>query len=238
MLTIDRLIEILMTEETDDAGMRAVVRALRDEVSKHDYLREVDFMFNEILGDAGTATAGAIQPQGEESVRHISQEASPPETRRRAVAGPTEGPGNGAARDDQRSGTHPRAVAREDQAGRGRHVGGEGHHCLNEKVAGGSTREESGTDEKRGSKPLRKDGAEVSPRLPDPATDPCPRCGYPAQDQCDSPGCNIDPAPAVCVWEGGNWDWVSDCGAVQEDPPLTSSCLYCGLPIKFTEAQR
>lgn len=46
--------------DKDVEGMRAVVRALRDEVSKHDYLREVDFMFNEILGAAGDEVAGRV----------------------------------------------------------------------------------------------------------------------------------------------------------------------------------
>lgn len=61
MLTIDKLIQVLMTEETDDAGMRAVVRALRDEwfppsepphtitVEERWFLNRL----NEILGEAG-----------------------------------------------------------------------------------------------------------------------------------------------------------------------------------------
>lgn len=51
---------IALSEWASLQAMAAVVRALRDEVSKHDYLREVDFMFNEILGDAGEKVAGRV----------------------------------------------------------------------------------------------------------------------------------------------------------------------------------
>lgn len=77
-------------------------------------------------------------------------------------------------------------------------------------------------------------------QLPD-AADLCTELhGYQLYDgSCSSCGkkkAAADPSPH-CEWEGGNWDWVSDCGVVQENPPLTPDCPSCGKPIKFQEQQ-
>lgn len=160
MLTIDRLIEILMTEETDDAGMRAVVRALRDEIDRIWIDEDMGCgtildVFNQILGDAG------------------------------------------------------------------------------DEVVGGSAN--------------TVDAQQCQTSTPSPATDPCPRCGYPAQDQCDSPGCNIDPAPDVCEWRDDAYIgcFTTSCsddaawnrlGGTPKDEGY-NFCPSCGKPIKFTEAK-
>ena len=60
-ITIDQLIQILMKEETDDAGVRAVVTALRDELTSVSRLRDVQRVFEEILAprEGGSREAGA-----------------------------------------------------------------------------------------------------------------------------------------------------------------------------------
>ena len=134
----------------------------------------------------------------------------------------------------------------------------------NEKVAGGCAdgtvvqRQRYGENDRQS-----KDGAEVSPRHPDPATDLCPRCGYPAQDQCDSPDCNtvpapiagtsewkgimfVETAPAVCEWTSDatrgldglpHLGWNHPHGWTRGPKGNRKKCHHCGLPIKFTEAK-
>lgn len=107
----------------------------------------------------------------------------------------------------------------------------------NEKVAGGSS---SNAD-----KATEAGGARCATTCASaPATDPCPRCGYPAQDQCDSPGCNIDPAPAVCEWREisvlDGIDHYSTKHGVKNRLHLYRKddvCPNCKAPIKFTEAK-
>ena len=241
-----RMLEIQAAEcfpEINERGQKHFVRVVMESAAEE---------LKEILGDPEDATAGAIQPQGEESVRHISKEASPPETRRRSVAGPIEGPGNSAARDDQRSGTHPRAVASEDKAGRGRHVGGEGHHCLNEKAAGVARADELGIEVTGVG---RREAAKQIHEQPEadiydpsaPATTPA--AGFfvertPELDAMfDAPAAD----PSVCVWHLSNevgalgFRWLIEppsCGSDFQHEGYAKALdmrCFCGKPIKFLE---
>ena len=100
-----------------------------------------------------------------------------------------------------------------------------------EKVAGGPTSNGGlkGSAKSHDSDRERKDGAEVSPRPTDPATDPIP-----------------DAAPAVCEWQmaGFNWDkrWpqcdpTSGPMFVTYRASIPQKCPLCFRPIKFTEAK-
>ena len=84
-----------------------------------------------------------------------------------------------------------------------------------------------------------------------PATTHCPVCNGKGWDRFDSPcpPCEAagrvpatDPAPAVCVWTPRkNMGWFQpSCrkSRMHETSAALKICPSCGLPIKFTEAQR
>ena len=200
---------------------------------------------NEILGAAGDEAAAACatsQTEGEVHDGRISQSLSPTRRGRSEVAGPLEGSGSGATPDNQRGEEVARAVFGNHEAGRKRDVGGEGNNGLNEKVAGGSTREDEKAVEAAGDKgPVTVNS---------PATDPCPDCGgrkYLAKHalngtyyvHCHCPKLKAtDAAPAVCVWaydvRTDPWPWRSSCGNGWRDSKRT--CPQCKKQVKFTEA--
>ncbi len=184
----------------------------------------------EILGDAGTATAGAIQPQGEAQNGF-----------RRSIEGPEGGATSGAfglerqgnvpvpgerinlhrepptaagniprrdsdrlpaphRHEDGRQQVRALVGVTDGPAGRGL-----GDSSLNEKVAGAE-------------------------RVEAPTS---------AVAQAETPA--TDPAPAVCVWEMEQpCVWVLGCDATIHIGFANEykKCLSCGKPIKFTEAQR
>ena len=222
----------------DAEGVTAIVRALRDEISMNCTLDDdysVYRWLDKILGDAGAATAGAIQPQGEAGNGF-----------RRSIEGPEGGAASGAfglerqgnvpvpgerinlhrepptasgnipRRDSDRLPAPHRHEDRRQQvravvgvtdgpAGRGL-----GNHSLTEKVAGGSTRED-GLD-------CNPVGARPQDALPTPATD----AGY--QPDLSQPHPS-DAAPAVCEI------------STHFKPIASTHCHTCGKPIKFTEAK-
>lgn len=213
-----RMLEIQAAEcfpEINERGQKHFVRVVMESAAEE---------LKEILGDPEDATAGAIQPQGEESDRktnefgegqragRVPQGVSQVDRRRDGDAGNAEGSSVCFVRHAAEA-SKSAYVAGRDEAGRGRHVGGEGHHCLNEKAAGGSTREDA-----LDCNPV---GARPQDALPDPAT---------------------DAAPAVCVWERDReaCQMVSACQLRTDCIPHffipKGPCPQCGKPIAFTEA--
>ena len=93
------------------------------------------------------------------------------------------------------------------------------------KAAGGPTREEGGTDEKRESNSLPTDGAEVSPRLPDPAADVC-EWTRDAEAGAFNPSCD----------EWSKWTYSDP----MDDPESEgyNFCPSCGKPIRFVEVKK
>ena len=247
--TVDELMEAFRTgfrqrmqgpgiRPEGDIAIRAGIAAVVSELMEHfvtgasTYAWDADDLhaeFMKILGAAGDEAAAACatsQTEGEVHDGRISQSLSPTRRGRSEVAGPLEGSGSGATPDNQRGEEVARAVFGNHEAGRKRDVGGEGHHCLNEKVAGGSTREDEKAVEAAGDKgPVTVNS---------PATDPAPA------ERSD--------ATAVCEWRQAysaypNRKWRVR-GCTQETTHLDNlfindkrSCPSCGKPIKFTEAK-
>jgi len=239
-----------MTLDMQRAGIAAVVSELMEHfvTGASTYAWDADDLhaeFMKILGAAGDEAAAACatsQTEGEVHDGRISQSLSPTRRGRSEVAGPLEGSGSGATPDNQRGEEVARAVFGNHEAGRKRDVGGEGNNGLNEKVAGGSTREDEKAVEAAGDKgPVTVNS---------PATDPCPDCGgrkYLAKHalngtyyvHCHCPKLKAtDAAPAVCVWaydvRTDPWPWRSSCGNGWRDSKRT--CPQCKKQVKFTEA--
>lgn len=244
-----------MTLDMQRAGIAAVIRALRDEIvpERMRITRANDTCtrsslrryFNEILGDAGTATAGAIQPQGEAQNGF-----------RRSIEGPKGGAASGAfglerqeyvplsgewldlyrepptasgnipGRDSDRlpaphrhedGGQQVRAVVGVADGLAGRRLG---DSSLNEKVAGESAN--------------TVDAQQCQTSTPSSATDLYfehirNHYGPPA----------TDPAPAVCEWRDifMTSEYLAKCGWRQSNIDYRTNCPSCGKPIKFTEAK-
>lgn len=217
-----RMLEIQAAEcfpEINEHGQKHFVRVVMESAAEE---------LKEILGDPEAATAGAIQPQGEGSDRktnefgegqragRVPQGVSQVDRRRDGDAGSAEGSSVCFVRHDAEASKSAHVTGR-DEAGRVHHVGGEGHHCLNEKVAGGST---SNT-----SKAIGEGGALSAPGTPTPAA--APVCVWTATA--------FDPL-------GYAW-FNSACGLVDfherevdnEDHP---KCPGCRSTISFKEAAR
>lgn len=212
-----------MTLDMQRAGIAAVVSELMEHfvTGASTYAWDADDLhaeFMKILGAAGDEAAAACatsQTEGEVHDGRISQSLSPTRRGRSEVAGPLEGSGSGATPDNQRGEEVARAVFGNHEAGRKRDVGGEGNNGLNEKVAGGSTREDEKAVEAAGDKgPVTVNS---------PAT---------------------DPAPAVCEWREisvlDGIDHYSTKHGVKNRLHLYRKddvCPVCLAPIKFTEAK-